>query len=307
MPRYSRHSEILVALSLFDYLTAAQITRLLYAPSSHAHVRKLLNTLVASGFVLPLTDRTMTMPRVYTLTETGCAYISALGMPERKRVRLTEERDKARNLFFLEHTIAVSDVLIAAKLLSHTVPGIQLTRIITERSLKRKIYVELPEPRQTQPEETGEGTGQQRTICIEPDASCDFTVTETWHEAPQTWQDFVHIEVYRSLPPAEWRFKQKIKAYVAYATSGQHEALFATPALAIAIFAQTPEMAQTLKRWTEQALQEGKQPGHGGLFFFGSIAVATATPAEIFLAPHWEQAFGKAKTPLLVLEEAEWE
>jgi hypothetical protein len=106
--------KILVALAEFDYLTATQITRLLYAPSSHAHVRKQVNTLVASGFVLPLAGRLVIMPRVYTLTETGYAYISALEITVRKRVRPSEERDKARNLFFLEHTIAVSDVLISA-------------------------------------------------------------------------------------------------------------------------------------------------------------------------------------------------
>jgi hypothetical protein len=57
--------KILVALSEFGYLTAAQITRLFYAPSSHAYVRKLLNRLVASGFVIALTGRTVTTPRVY--------------------------------------------------------------------------------------------------------------------------------------------------------------------------------------------------------------------------------------------------
>ena len=34
---------ILVALALFVYLTAAQITKLLYAPSSYSHVRKEVN------------------------------------------------------------------------------------------------------------------------------------------------------------------------------------------------------------------------------------------------------------------------
>ncbi|HEX2243919.1 MAG TPA: hypothetical protein VHK27_11850, partial [Gammaproteobacteria bacterium] len=74
-------------------------------------------------------------------------------------------------------------------------------------------------------------------ICIEPDAACEFESTALSDGKPRTAVDFFHIEVYRTLPPVEWRFKQKIKGYVTYALSGQHEALFHTPALAIAVIA----------------------------------------------------------------------
>jgi hypothetical protein len=138
---------------------------------------------------------------------------------------------------------------------------------------------------------------------IEPDASLDFFITETWHTKPQTWQDFFHIEVYRNLPPVEWRFKQKVQAYVTYATGGQHEALFQTPALSIAVFAATAQMAATLKHWTEEALLQIAQPEQGALFFFRSCDTTTASPEDMYLAPVWEQAFGTATTPLLVLAE----
>jgi hypothetical protein len=90
---------------------------------------------------------------------------------------------------------------------------------------------------------------------------------------------------------------------VTYATTGQHAALFHTPALSIAVFAATREMAATLKRWTEQALEEMHQPEQGERFFFRSIAdLGTVTPSELYLAPVWEQPFGNTKTPLLILE-----
>jgi hypothetical protein len=203
-----------------------------------------------------------------------------------KRIRPAEERKKAHNLMFLQHTLAVSDVLISARLLSQAHPDIVLTRMYTERQLRRKIAVTLPEQN---PGKTN------RTIFIEPDASCVFTIQGAW-------EDFFHIEVYRNLPPMEWRFKQKIQGYVTYAVTGQHEALFHTPALSIAVVAQTPDMITTLKRWTEEAMQEMQQPGQGGRFFFRSINPATATPEDMFLSPVWEQAFGTTTTPLLVLE-----
>jgi hypothetical protein len=61
-------------------------------------------------------------------------------------------------------------------------------------------------------------------------------------------------------------------------------------------------MATTLKRWTEDALQDMHRPEEGEMFFFGSLAVATANPEEMFLSPLWERAFSTTKTPLLVLE-----
>jgi hypothetical protein len=278
--------KILVALSEFGYLTAAQITTLLYAPSSHAYVRKQLNGLVAAKYVLPLARRFAAMPRVYTLTGKGYSVLKGLGVPQQIRVRPVEEREKAHNFLFLQHTIAVTDVLIAARLLSQTVPNFALTRMYLDRELKRKIYVEIPEK-----------------ICIEPDASCEFEITVTADGKPRTGVDFFHIEVYRNLPPAEWRFKQKIAGYVSYALSGQHAALFQIPALSIAVLAQTPQMAATLKRWTEEALRDIGRPEEGEWFFFCSLDTATANPEEMFLSPVWEPAFSTTKTPLLMLEE----
>jgi Replication-relaxation len=280
--------KILLSLAEFDYLTAEQITRLRYAPSSITFVRKKLQVLMASGFVLALRRHVVTLPRVYTLTGAGYAFAEALGMPRRRRVRPTEEGEKAANFYFLQHTIAVTDVLIAARLLSRTVPGIRLHRLYLERELKRKIYVAIPVP-------IGDGKTQRRDTCIEPDAAVDFVIQGKW-------QDFYHIEVYRS-NLREYRFKQKILSYAAYAASSLHQELFHTPALSIAVFCANDHLARTLKRWTEEVLHELKEPSLGERFFFCSVNPATARPEELYLAPVWEQAFGTAKTPLLVLEE----
>src|SRR5918992_237516 len=277
--------KILIVLAVFGYLTAEQITRLLFAPSSISYVRKLLKSLVTGGFVFVIGGKTVHPHALYTLSGVGRTYAEALGTSPRKRVRKGEEQERGHNPYFLKHTIAVIDFLISARLLANTHATIELTRIITERELKRKIYVAIPDK-----------------ICIEPDASCEFLITEDWHEKPQTWKDFVHIEAYRNLPPAEWRFKQKIQGYVTYATSGQHEALFHTPVLSLAVFAATEHMAGTLKRWTEEALTEIGRPEEGKWFFFCSLNTATASPEEMFLFPVWEQPFSDTKTPLLVLE-----
>jgi hypothetical protein len=282
--------KIIVALAAFDYLTTEQITRLLYSPASLTHVREQMKLLVENGYVLPLGGRDVNLPLIYTLSSEGRQYASLLGATRGKRVRPSEEKDKGHNPYFLKHTLAVTDILIAARLLSETVPGIVLNRMYTERELKRRISVTL----------------SGKPVCLEPDASVLFRITETWHNPPETWEDFFHIEVYRNLPPAEWRFKQKVQGYLATVDTGQHQALFHTPAFSIAVItaSESEQMAATLKRWTEEALQSMGRAEEGEQFFFRSIAdTATASPEELFLSPVWEQAFGTTKTSLLMLAE----
>jgi protein involved in plasmid replication-relaxation len=276
--------KIACALAEFNYLTVSQLNRVLgNAPASENRVRKHLRSMVSAELVLSLASQSAILPRIYTLTANG---YRLLGLPQVRRVRSSEEQQKAGNLFFLQHTIAVTAVLIGARLLSRTHPEIVLTRMLTERALKRKIYVAVPA-----------GAGG-RPVCIEPDASLEFVLQGKV-------KDFFHIEVYRTLPPAEWRFRQKIQAYVTYATSGLHETLFATPALSIAVFAQTLPMARTLKKWTAEVLQDMNQPEQAVRFFFRSGSVADASPQELFLTPCWEQPLTTTKTPLIIREEAD--
>jgi hypothetical protein len=279
--------KILSVLGEFDYLTANHITRLLYAPSSHAHVRKQLNALVAAKLVVPLASKLVMQPRVYTLTGKGYAQLARQGMAYSRRVRPREEKVKAHNFMFLKHTTAVADILIAARLLTKHNPDIVLNRLYLERELKRKIYVPIPVL-------IGDGKRERREMCLEPDTAVDFVIHGEW-------QEFFHIEVYRTHLREE-RFKQKIHTYAAYAASTIHQELFHTASLNIAVFCASSQLAERLKRWTEEVLQQGQLPQLGERFFFTSSDPATASPEVIFLSPVWEQALSTTKTPLLVLE-----
>jgi hypothetical protein len=286
LPRAKGQSAILSALFEFEYLTAAQVTRLLYASGSLTYGKAKLKALVADQLALSIGGRGTNLPLIYTLTGKGRALASTLSEQPRKRFRPKEARQKQGNLFFMQHLLAVNDMLISARLLAQTHPNIVITRLYREPALRRRIYVEAPVK-----------------MCIEPDASVQFLITETWHEKPQTWEDFLHLELYRTLPPVKERFKQKIQGYVTYVDTGQHEALFQTPALSIAIVATTGQIATLLKYWTEEALQERGRAADGDWFFFRSLDPATATPEEMYLAPAWQQAFSHTATPLLLLED----
>jgi hypothetical protein len=279
--------KLLFDLVELEYLTLAQVMKIGgYKESSRAFVYSTLQELVKRGLAMPLPRQLVTQPIVYTPTTTGYRSAAALGMPGAKRIRPVDERDKAKNTFFVQHTLAISEVLIAAKLLARTHPAIELTALYTERALKRKIAVSLAD---------------NRRCYIEPDAACEFLLTETWHTPPQTWQDFFHIEVYRHVP-MEGRFKQKIKRYVVSVDTGRHQALFKTEALSVAIICETSQQAMLLKRWTEEALIEMGRIEEGERFFFRSIDLSSVSPSDLYLSPDWQQAFGTDKTPLLLLE-----
>jgi Replication-relaxation len=276
--------KILFALADFEYLTADQLTRLLYSAGSLTYVKAKLKGLIADDFILAVGGRRLNLPRVYTLTAKGRQFTTVLGKQPQLRFRPGEIHQKAYNLFFMRHTLAVIDVLISARLLTQTVPGIVLNNMFQERELRRKIYVPIPQDKE-----------KPRTICLEPDASLDFTIQ-------QAWRDFFHIEFYRHLP-MEHRFKQKIHGYLTYAESSQHQELFHTAALSIAILAATEQLSRTLKGWTEDVLTKLAKPAEGQRFFFSSVVPAHVSPAALFLSPVWELGFRQTQTPLLLLAE----
>jgi hypothetical protein len=276
-------SEIITDLSDFHYLTVSQLMTVKgYKESSRSYVYKEVNELVAADLIMSLPRQIVTQPRLYTLTSKGRKVASFLGKTPYTRFRPGEEKERGENGLFVAHTIAVTDVLIAGRLLAKTIPSIRLNAMITERELKRTIYVPLA------------GHTGERTICIEPDGALDFIIQDTW-------QDFCYLEVYRHHLNEE-RFQRKIQGYVTALVSGLHERLFKTPALSVVIIATTTTLKETLKHWAEEALVAMERPDAGDRFFFCSLNTATASPWELFLSPVWEQAFSTAKTPLLVLE-----
>ena len=272
--------KIISDLADFHYLTVSQLTTLEYKETSRSYVHKEVNELVAADLVLALPRQVVTEPRLYTLTAKGRRVATQLGKEPYKRFRVGEEKERGENLYFVAHTIAVTDVLIAARLLARTVPGIRLNRMLTERELKRTIYVTVPEQPAT--------VMTQRKLCIEPDAAVDFTIQDTW-------QDFLYLEVYRHHLAAT-RFQHKIQGYVTAVATGLHEQLFQTPAMSVAVIATTEKLAGTLKQWAEEALVALHRADAGDRFFFCYFDTATASPEELFLSPVWEQAFGTTKT-----------
>lgn len=262
----SPQEKILATLAEYEYLTAEQLTRLWYAPTSLTHVRDLLRAMRADSLVLALPGQSVILPKIYTLSAKGS---SLLG--KAKRVRPSEAYDLTQP--FLAHTLAVNDVVIRAVLLAREESFIELTRVIHERELRGIIKAPLV-----------------------PDAAVEFLLRAS---PTERYRYFYHVEVYRHLPKKE-RFQKKVFGYVDFANAGQQEH-FGTRSLMVAVFCAEAMIAKTLKTWTEEALTNQREQGQR--FFFGRIAPAKSSPTELYLRPLFTQAFSATKTPLLWREE----
>ncbi len=159
---------ILAAVQRFGYLTAGQVSRLLY-PGCHdqnRYARRRLARLADAELLLRLTrlstPRYGSGPQVFTLGRAGRAVLAATD----SYYRPGEEQAKAHNSLFMTHTLATIDVLIAAELLGRSHP-VTMPRVLTERRLRADpLRVDLP---------ADEGR-PARSVAVIPDAWFELSV-----------------------------------------------------------------------------------------------------------------------------------
>src|SRR5205085_10627013 len=98
------------------------------------------NYLVAQN--LPRVSSYGRNPLIYSLSTQGIKHIESLGLTVQTKLTPAEQE---RSFLFLEHTLRLNDVLIAACLLERQIDGITLAELRHERVLKHhptKVTVE---------------------------------------------------------------------------------------------------------------------------------------------------------------------
>src|SRR3954466_7254642 len=140
---------ILLALSRYHYITAAQASRLLYPKllDENRYMQRRMKKLVDAQYVLRLralpAPRYGQAPHVFTLHQRGRQYLQAMGVSIQPYFRPSEERQAAENNPFMFHRLAAVDVLIAADALCRDLP-VSCPRLLPERALRRQpIRVEI--------------------------------------------------------------------------------------------------------------------------------------------------------------------
>jgi hypothetical protein len=277
---------ILVALGRYFYLTARQTTRLLYAATSLTRVQALLKELVDDGYCqrlfLPRPSAHGRVPAVYTLGRLGRVSLAALGVDVPTRLRPSAERGHA--YLFLDHTLAVNDVLIAAELLSRRVPHIAIHTMLHERTLRR-MPIAVTDP-----------DGRQASVI--PDGWLDLRVA-----LPDgTYRSCIALEIDRGTTEQK-AFRRKIARWVA-AADGSYREAFGTDLLTVAIVATPGERrAAELLRWIAAELAHLRRPDAIDLFLVTAVDAASTDPATFFLGPVWRQC--DQERPMPLIEEAE--
>lgn len=167
LPRYRRvdnyppitigrpHRAIVEAVGRFHYLSAVQITLLLYSPASLTYVLDRCKALFHSGYVrriyLPKATPAGSSRAIYALDAKGYRYLRSWGLAPAGRFRPSEEGQ--REEIYLRHTLSANDFLILARLLAKRDPGIVVAGTTTERELKRlasRVQVYNPDKKLTE-------------------------------------------------------------------------------------------------------------------------------------------------------------
>lgn len=283
------HDRILQALGRFHYLTAKQLTRLLFTPGMTRDVQRWLSELTLMRYVASeegFSQGAGRPPRIYWLDRAGREYVSALGLwvPDRYR---RSERGQLKRLFY-EHTLALNEALISLELLARPDTGLWLEELIHEQRLKReKLRVAWPD-------------GQLRYA--EPDTWVDLRVARAG-QSPLRFP--LVIELDRG-SEEQRQFREKIRTLLAL-IDGPYQEHFQTEYVTFAIIVADPDRPEhrcdQLRAWTEAELRVLGRVADGELFFFTATPAASSPPDAMWLAPNWHVPFAPSPQPLLVVPE----
>ncbi len=213
---------------------------------------------------------------MYTLGRAGRALLG-----RQDYFRPAAEQHKVRNTWFMTHTLATIDVLVAAEQLCRSHP-VAMPRLFTERQLRiNPLRVSLP----------AGGDGQTRSVAVIPDA---------WFELSINGRKPVGIAV--ELDQAtefQQRWRSKVAALAAWA-EGPYRTAFANPSLTIAVV--TPEAARrdTLRHWTHQELARLGRPELAEIFLFTGASPVATPPAQWFFGRVWWEPEATESVSLLV-------
>lgn len=280
--------KLLLAVHRFHYLTLSQLVRLLgYSERSKGSSNWLggfLKALVEDNYLvaqnLPRVASYGRNPLIYSLSTKGFHHIESLGFTVQTKLTPAEQE---RSFLFLEHTLKLNDVLIAACLLEKQIAGITLAELLHERVLKHH-------PTRVQVD--------GKSVAVIPDAWLDFRLSPPFSKAPE--QVAICLELDRGTEDV-WKVRAKIRNYVAFA-GGAYQAAFGTSALTIAFVATSggDKRVQQMKTWTREELSKLNAIGFSDLFLFAALEEGVVDGLRLFTTPVFQ---AQASSQVALLEE----
>jgi len=298
-----RAEEMLRAIHHMRYVTAWDMTRLFYTPTSHNHVRELLSLLSGKKdyadrnylyrFPLPNT-RIGNTEKIYTLGSRGRAYLQTQGMTVDWHFRPY----KVASMTYQNclHAVTLTRFLVAAQVFCKKSQEWELTSLRTEYELKKEIAEEqVKRQAVTIPLNATNGKEQEDVIVI-PDAWLQFHQRtgkkRSWHP--------VFLEIDRGTEQQK-HFKKHVRARALFLANGGYKKLFGTNKGVIA-YATTGNDTRlsSMRLWTKEVLTELDMKKLSSRFLFCSLTPSwEQDETRLFLAPLWSRASDKHAVPLL--------
>jgi hypothetical protein len=279
---------ILEALLRYHFLTNTQLTRVVYDSKSDSRIRERLKRLCDAGFCQASSWRQLHHGQggsnrfVYHLGPQGLKFLRTRGFDVPRRLRLSDP--PYADLFF-SHTIAANDVLIATELLGRRHAGVSVTRLLSERQLKRvPARVSLPD-------------GTSRTYTA--DGWLDI-LTRDASSRTGRFRNCILLELDQGTE-SQRAWRRKCAACLSYSRTTYREQ-FGTDVLTIAVVA-TPGIARrnALLAWTQAEL-EALGAGHEAELFLFTALAPDSDPVEFCGGAHWYQPHNPTPLPLLTWE-----
>lgn len=273
-----RDGLLLQAIYDLHFLTAEQVTRLYFSPGSLTHVRVILKGLADARYLSRLkmpTSQDGIKPYVYTLGKIGVRYLKAAGFTEFPRVSPSEHL--SHSFLFLEHTLGINDIVIAAKLLTEQDSRYVLADFLHERVLKKRpVTVTTP---------------TDGRMSMVPDLWLDMHITGTSRAS-------IALEYDRStVSPAAWR--KKIRGLLVFA-EGAYQESFGSESLTIAIATVgASQRAEQIRSWIEDELKKAGREQDSNLFLLLNIPDGEIDPVQFFTQPIWMQPLSAQPVALL--------
>jgi hypothetical protein len=257
-------------------------------------VKDRLKTLFDQGFVQrdTIPTRRSRAPYYYTLTQKGMHYLEQADFDTSEAFRASKEINKSS--LFIDHTLEVNDVLIAAALLQRSNPNYRLDSFIHERTLKQNPYKATWKVKKG-----GEHQKEQKeSFTLIPDAFLDFRFYPT-EGKPQRLS--ILLEHDRGTE-GQKKFRQRIRAYVVFLKSGAYQELFATKGITIAFttFVGTYRLEQ-MREWTRQELGTTNEPTSTGRKFWFTAMTKPVDPKYLWLESCWYPPYEEGQQPVPLL------
>ena len=251
---HKRVEEILKTISFYRYMTALDVTRLLYSPGSLRYVRSLLSQLSGGAdfvnnqylyrFRLPSVS-TGNSERIYTLGSRGRDFLTReVGVSADWHFR----PDKVKHLGYgqLVHNLVLTRFVVSAAAWARQRADFRLA--------KTRICYELAQA----PAVVGvRGEGRKAALAVIPDAWLLFEkLQDGKHEK---WLP-VLLEIDRGTQD-QAKFRERVESRIEFIRSGAYRELFETEAVTIAYATtgETPEYRETRRRamcaWTKEVLK----------------------------------------------------